>query len=53
MIPILSGVAYALSRKLVEHQDRPVRDAKRVPLWRLLLDELRYLTGRTRKDRRS
>lgn len=37
------GLAYSMRRRLVEHQGRPPRDAKREPLWRLLLDEIVYL----------
>lgn len=53
MIPFIAGVAHALSRKLVEHQDRPRRDANRIPLSRLLLDEAVYLLRRVTGARRS
>lgn len=28
---------------MARHQDRPPRDARRLPLWRLLIDEVVYL----------
>lgn len=51
MNPFFAGVAYELSKRLVDHQDRPRPDAERVPLWRLLVDEVRYLTGRSVRRR--
>lgn len=47
MNPLFAGIATALSRTLARHQGRPVRDARRLPLWRLLLDEVVYLAKRS------
>lgn len=44
--PLFASIATTLSRKLVRHQGRPLRDARRLPLWRLLLDEAVYLAKR-------
>ncbi len=43
MNPFLTGLAASVSRKLARHQGRPPRDARRLPLWRLLVDEVVYL----------
>lgn len=44
--PLFASIAATLSRTLARHQGRPPRDARRLPLWRLLLDEVVYLVGR-------
>lgn len=46
MHPWFVGFAAGLRRDLARHQGRPLSDARREPLWRLLLDEVVYLVGR-------
>lgn len=43
MNPLFVGVASAVKRSLARHQGRPVRKAERLPMWRLLLDEVVHL----------
>lgn len=46
MHPWFVGLAAGLRRSLARHQDRPPTDARREPLWRLLIDEAIYLASR-------
>lgn len=50
---MLSSIAYVMSRRLARHQGRPPQDAQRLPLWRLLADEVVYLARKIgrRKNR--
>ncbi|MGH3441464.1 MAG: hypothetical protein ACRDUY_05365 [Nitriliruptorales bacterium] len=43
MNPLLASMAYVFSRRLVRHQGRPPQDVTRIPLWRLLIDEIVHL----------
>lgn len=46
MNPLIVGIAATLRRTWARHHGRPPSAAKRLPVWRLLLDEIAFLSRR-------